>query len=163
MSAPTGYTRRQIALHWITLVLVVLQIVFHEGMAGAWEIAVDTNTYAFSTPVILHFAVGTLILGIALWRLLLRAEHGAPPAPEGEAKPLVLLSKLTHVGLYALMILLPVSGAVAWGMQIEAPAEAHEVMKFLLIALVALHFIGAVYHRFVLKSGVMERMIRPVD
>lgn len=163
MITSTGYTRLQIRLHWATVILVALQYLFEDGIAGAWRDATRSGIYAFSTPVILHFATGSLILGLALWRLLLRNEYGAPPAPEGEAPLLVLVSKLTHYGIYGLLVLLPVTGAVAWGLQAAQPGEVHKLMQAALMILIGLHVAAALYHKFILKSGIWSRMTTPVD
>ena len=71
-----------------------------------------------------------------------------------------ILAKLTHVGLYAVMILMPVSGYVAWFGGVEAAAKGHNVLKIVLLALVALHVVGALYHQFVLRDGTLARMRR---
>ena len=44
---------------------------------------------------------------------------------------------------------------------VEAAAEGHEVMRIILLALVALHVLGALYQRLVLRSDVMTRMVKP--
>lgn len=71
-----------------------------------------------------------------------------------------MLAKLTHVGLYALMILMPLSGAVAWFGGVETAAQGHNVLRIVLLALVALHVVGALYHQFVLRDGTLARMRR---
>ena len=71
-----------------------------------------------------------------------------------------ILAKLTHVGLYALMILMPLSGSVAWFGGVEAAAQGHDVMKVILLALVALHVMGALYHQFILRDDTLARMRR---
>ena len=72
-------------------------------------------------------------------------------------------ARATHLGLYALMILMPISGALAWFGGLGAAAGAHNVLKVALLALVVLHVVGALYHRLWLKDAVMERMIRAQD
>ncbi|WP_422367331.1 cytochrome b/b6 domain-containing protein [Pelagibius sp.] len=45
-----------------------------------------------------------------------------------------------------------------------APAgQVHDILKRVLLALIALHILAVVFHRIVLKSEVMWRMIRPAD
>jgi cytochrome b561 len=83
--------------------------------------------------------------------------------PEVKPAILKLAAHLGHMGLYALMIAMPLSGAAAWFGGIEAAAEAHEVMKFLMIALVAVHVLAALWHQFWLKDGLLLRMKRPLD
>ena len=74
---------------------------------------------------------------------------------------LKLAAHATHVTLYLLMILVPVSGAVAWFGGIENAAEGHELLKTVLLIVVLIHFLGAVAQRVIFKSDVMTRMVRP--
>ena len=67
------------------------------------------------------------------------------------------MAKAAHVGLYALMILMPLSGSMAWFGGVDLAAQGHNVLR---IALVAVHVVGALYHHFVLKDGLINRMRR---
>ena len=95
----------------------------------------------------------------ALWRLSIRARRGAP-AMVGDSAAQRALAKVAHVGLYALMILMPLSGSMAWFGGVDLAAQGHNVLKIVLLALVALHVLGALYHQFVLKDGLINRMRR---
>ena len=159
MTAPRGYSRLQIALHWGAALLIVQQYLFKDAIAAAWEAAIAGTEAAFNPLVAAHVAGGALVLVFALWRLSLRARRGAA-APVGESAALRVLARAAHVGLYALMILMPVSGAAAWFGGIEAAAQGHNILKVALLALVALHVLGALYHHFVLKDGLIDRMRR---
>lgn len=157
--APTRYSRMQIALHWIVFALVAQQYLFKDAMSAAWDRITDGLTVGFDLLVLAHVVGGALVMVFALWRLTLRARRGVPPAIETN-KLQGILAKLTHVGLYALMILMPLSGSVAWFGGVEAAAQGHNVMKIVLLALVALHIVGALYRQFVLRDGTLERMRR---
>ncbi|MDO5706866.1 MAG: cytochrome b/b6 domain-containing protein, partial [Paracoccus sp. (in: a-proteobacteria)] len=65
---------------------------------------------------------------------------------------------VVHWALYAVLILTPLSGSVAWFGGQEGAAEAHETLTSVLLALAALHVAGALYHQFVVKDGLMSRM-----
>ena len=160
---PKGYSRAQIALHWIVAVLIVLQFVLHEPMAEAWDRVEDGIAVAFDPVVALHVFGGLAVLAFALWRIVLRQRRGAPPPPESEPAPLRLAAHLGHMALYALMVLMPVSGAVAWFGTVEAAAEVHEAMKPAMLILVLVHVAAALWHQFWLKDGLMLRMKRPLD
>ena len=95
-----------------------------------------------------------------VWRVALRLLEGAPPPPADEHPALRLLSQITHWGFYALLFLMPISGSLPWFGGVEAAAEGHGVMRVILLALVALHVVGALAHRFYFRSGIMERMLR---
>jgi len=161
MTEPTGYSKPQIRLHWIVALLIVPQFVLHDGISAAWRALRQGQVPAFDPLVLLHVAGGVLIAALVLWRIVLRSRRAAPPLPEGEHPALKFAAKVTHGGLYALLLALPLSGAVAWFGGVGAAGDAHEVMKTLLMALVALHVAGALYHQFVLKDGLLLRMKRP--
>lgn len=163
MSALKGYSARQIRLHWLVAIIIVLQFVLHEPIAEAWEGIENGQSPAFNWLILSHVSGGTLVLIFALWRLVLRQTRGVPPAPEAEPAPLRLAAHLGHLALYALMIAMPLSGMAAWFGGIEAAAEGHEVMKVALLALVAVHVLAALWHQFWLKDGLMARMKRPLD
>ena len=158
-SAPAGYSRLQIVLHWLVFVLLAQQYIFHDAMSAAWGRVTEGLEVGFDPLVLAHVAGGAVVMVFAIWRLTLRARRGVPPTIE-TGRVQGLLAKLTHVGLYALMILMPVSGAVAWFGGAEAAAQGHNVLKILLLALVALHVVGALYHQVVLRDDTLARMRR---
>jgi len=158
---PTGYTRTQIILHWLVFVLVVLQFVLHDPIAEAWEKFEEGMEVGFSPLVAQHVFTGLLILVLVVIRMAIKARRGAPALPENEPRILKLAAHGTHLALYALLILMPLSGAVAWFGGVEAAADGHEVMRVLVIVLVALHVAGALFQHFVLKSDVLARIRKP--
>ena len=159
MAAPTGYTRTQIVLHWIVALLILQQYVFKDAMSAAWDAFGDGLESAFDPLVLAHVAGGILVLVFTLWRLAIRARRGVP-AMVGESAVQRMLAKVTHLGLYALMILMPVSGSVAWFGGVDAAAQGHNILKIALLALIALHLAGALWHQFVLKDGLIACMRR---
>lgn len=163
MATPQGYSRTQIALHWVVAVLIAGQFIFHEAMSDAWDIIEDGGAISFDPLVSLHVFGGIAVLAFALWRLVLRQARGVPPPP-ATAPPLSrLAAHAGHIALYALMILMPVSGVVAWFGGVEAAAEAHEAMKPALIVLVLVHVGASLWHQFWLKDGLLLRMKKAQD
>jgi len=163
MAAPTGYTRTQIRLHWITVALVALQYILHDTISDAWDQVLDGAEVGFHPLIAQHVLGGSLVAVLVVWRLSLRYSYGAPPPPEKEHPALKLAAHATHWMFYALLVLLPFSGGMAWLRGIEQAAQAHNVMKFILLALIALHVAASLMHQFFLKTGVMLRMRNPVD
>ena len=162
MPAPAGYSRPQIALHWIVAVLILWQYLFNEPMAKAWDAIGNGQEPAVNLLVLTHVLAGAAILITAFWRLAIIRQRGVP-VMIGDNVLLNGAARATHLGLYALMILMPISGALAWFGGLGAAAGAHNVLKVALLALVVLHVVGALYHRLWLKDAVMERMIRAQD
>jgi len=157
----TGYSRIQIALHWVTVLLILWQFVANEAMGQAWRAFRQGAEVPFSALVAAHVFAGVAILVIAFWRMILRVTRGAPPAPAGQSALLRGISAAVHGALYILMVAVAVSGGVAWFGGIEAAGDAHEFLKTLLLVLIGLHVAAALWHQFWLRDGLMERMPRP--
>jgi cytochrome b561 len=161
MPPPAGYSRAQIALHWIVFALIAAQFLLHEPIARAWAAVSAGEAAPFSPLVPLHVVTGLAILALVVWRLRLRATHGAP-APAADKSPAQRrAAAAVRVALYALMIAMPVSGAAAWFGGVEAAAVGHGVMKVALLALVALHVAATLVEQFVRKTDPMRRMRTP--
>lgn len=162
MPAPKGYSSVQIGLHWLVVILFAAQFLFSDGMEHAWDAYEEGGAAVTGSGTLVHIIPGVLILIAALWRLALRLSRGAPEAPEGPALQR-LAGEAVHWGLYAVMIALPLSGMAAWFGGIKAAGEAHQLFKMLAIALVALHVAAALYHQYVVKDGLIRRMMRAED
>ena len=100
----------------------------------------------------LHVAFGIAILALAVLRVALRVRRGVPPPPRDERPALRALARATHLALYALILLMPATGGLAWFGGVEAMAEAHRAGKAAILVLVGLHILGALYHHFFLKT-----------
>jgi cytochrome b561 len=157
MHNSNGYSRMQVILHWVIVLLIAGQYLLHGGIEAAWQGRLDGTLpdVPFPNP---HAIVGMVILALALWRVSLRLRVGAPPLAAEEPPALRLLAAATHIAFYALLIGMPVSGALAWVAGLHLPAEAHEIAAKGLLALIALHIVGAIAQQVVFKTGVMARM-----
>ncbi len=160
MSEVKGYSRTQIMLHWGIVLLLVISYVSSDAMKSAW-FAIHEGRDAYGNTAAAHVWGGVVILILAVLRLVVRGMRGAPGLPEGGHPWVDGIAKLTHLGLYLGLLVIPALGIAAWYGGINLAGEAHEVLFNVLAALAALHVIGALYHQFVLKDGLMERMKRP--
>ena len=158
---PAVYSRPQIALHWLVFALIVQQYLLHDGISAAWDRITEGLDGGLDPLTLTHVAGGALVMILAVWRLTPHARHGVPPGVES-SNVQAILARLTHVGFYALMILMPISGSLAWFGGIEAAAQGHNAMKIVLLALVALHVAGVLHHQFELRDGTLARM-RPAQ
>jgi cytochrome b561 len=159
----TGYSREQVALHWIVLVLVAFQILAHDGIEEAWGAFRRDQPTPADVAVLtwMHIGAGMLVLLLALARIYLRMTRGAPAPPADEPRLLKLAAEAVHLLIYALLLLLPLSGAVAWFAGVEASADVHEWLKNVLLLAIALHVTGALFQHFVRRSDVLMRMLSP--
>ena len=154
----TAYSRSQIALHWAVALLILFQYVANDGIKPVWRAIEQGLPVEPSSAAFAHVAAGVLVLVLALARLGLRFKRGVPPLPAEEPALQRLAAHATHLGLYVLMVLIPISGMVAFFGAVHDAADAHEAMTSILLALIALHVLGALYHHFILKTDVLRRM-----
>ena len=155
------WTSLNIGLHWLVVALLVLQFIDHEWMVDLFRasrrgIQVDTMTTAFGWG---HMVIGGLIFiaaGIRLWD---RFAHGRPSHPEGEPNWARTLASVTHFCLYALLLGMPVAGALAWFLGNHTIGDLHGWAWTALLILVALHVAGALANHFWFKTPTLRRIM----
>lgn len=164
------YSKRMVIVHWLTLALLVAAWFLGESVSDARH---DGNATLIGYAV--HGLVGGVVLLLTLARLYFRRVDGTPP-PLGQSL-MDKVAKGIHHALYAVLLLLPVSGIMqvvtskvcdalrAWDATLlpakftGVPAHGvHEVLVNVLIVLAVVHVLGAVKHQFIMKDGLMERM-----
>ena len=169
------YRRIVMWIHWITAVLVLMQIyigfTFKNLPKGSAE-----RAFVFGW----HKTWGTLILILALTRLAVRLMNPPPPYPSGFPKWERFIAVWNHRLFYFLLIALPLTGLAAvsgraqggWvplQLGLKLPAipgiaaendfgDVHEVLVFTTIALVVLHVGAALYNQFMSATNVADRM-----
>jgi superoxide oxidase len=158
-----------IALHWLTVFLIVGQFTtvwLHE--------AVGHGTGLGSEFLAVHRTMGMLTWTVALVRVFWRRRFASLP------KLQQWVAMANEYGLYALLLVQPVTGlgrAVFHGRPFtlfiwQVPAlwapdtairtlfvKAHEVGGNALLVLIGLHAGAALFHGFVLRDGVLQRML----
>ncbi len=180
----SGYSSLAIFLHWLIALMLIGNFTGGLLMEGLFASPDPTQRQLGFTVAQLHKSMGLTILALSLLRLAARFTQGVPPLPGHMTSFERLLARVTHVGLYAVMILVPLSGWVMvsasplglptmWFGLFEWPhlpfatsretsgaaSEAHEIMAFLGVALFLLHVGGALKHHFFDKDDVLARML----
>lgn len=159
-------------LHWAMAALLLSMLCLGAAMVDRWQ------PWA-TTALQLHKALGLLALLLLLVRLLNRLRFRAPALPDDMPAAQRAIAHASHLGLYALMLALPLSG---WAMQGAAglplqlfgfvlPAlvdadlarygllrELHAWLAYGLLALVLLHAGAALHHAWVRRDGLLARM-----
>ena len=87
--------------------------------------------------------------------------RGAPPLPADEPPVLRVAALVVKVLLYAIMIVMPLSGVLNWFGAVALARQAHLLMEPVIPLTILIHMLGALYQQFWLKSGVLTRMLRP--
>lgn len=173
-----GYRTGARILHWLVALAVLATI-----PAGWIMIQEGIPRELGNTLFIAHKNGGVLILLAMLVRLAYRARRPAPPLPEGVPGWQRAAARVSHAGLYALLLVMPIAGYVrvrAGGFPIEAldalglptlvprsdalanAAKAtHLYASYALVGLILVHIGGAVQHAVWRRDGVVSRMWPP--
>ncbi len=161
-------------LHWLVAGLVLLQTLIGWIMPN-----IDKNAPQEGF-VALHLSVGAVLLVVIIIRVVWRAGHPVLAAPS--LKPWESwLAGTVHGIIYALLVVVPLLGWAAAGYYgytvrlfglLKLPALAdgtmewghtagdiHAVLVNVLLAAVAVHVAAALYHSFVRRDQVLQRML----
>ena len=155
-----GYSGTQIALHWAIAVLILFNYIYSEGMGDALDARLEgipAGNLEINPQI--HVWVGVTVLVLSLIRLALRQTRGVPEA--GGTGMMQLAATWGHRLLYALMILVPVMGGLTWFGRIEATGDIHALLANALMIVAGGHALMAIYHQFVVRDGLLNRMTRP--
>lgn len=175
-SSDDRFDQVSIALHWLTVLLIVIQF------STAWlRESVDHGSGFAITLLIAHRNAGVLIWIVAIVRLVWRHNFAYLPAfPKSMPKLQQIVAKANEYGLYALLLVQPITGLgrvlfrgqpfdlLFWHVPAlfaendsirHLLAEAHEMGAEALLALIGLHAGAALFHRLVLRDGVLQRML----
>ena len=165
------YSSVAIAFHWTIAALILVNLaigLLHDAFKGV--------------PLMpLHKSIGLTVLVLSIARLGWRLGHPAPALPAGIPGWQRGLAGLTHAALYALMILMPLTGwwfvsaatkknPLDWFGLFPIPYlpvtaggglthEAHEILGWAMLALIVLHVGGALKHHLIDRDTILLRMV----
>jgi cytochrome b561 len=167
------YNAQMIVIHWVMAALVICAAI------SAFVIDEMPNAAAKATLTNLHFVFGALVLALVAVRGLLRLTITVPALPENTHPHVAKAALVGHLGLYALMIGVPLIGVITafyrgrgidFGLfQITSPFEGnrttgkffkeiHELIAYGFFAAIGGHALFALWHHYILKDGLMDRM-----
>jgi cytochrome b561 len=135
-----------------------------------------------TTLISLHFSFGVLILAAIVVRLAWRVIHGEPAPERGVPPWQVHAARVIHWLLYLLLVVVPVLGWINasyrdmpvtfFGLvQVPQLVAAHDaawrwtgdihvlVAEYAILPLVGLHVAAALYHHFIRRDRVLQRML----
>ena len=102
--------------------------------------------------------VGCILLGLMLIRTGLRIYFGAPPLPKAVPYFIRVLAKLSHLSLYLLVFLMPLTGLLGWHTNSEMLLFTHSIISNCLLVLILTHICAVGFHEGVLGSQLIYRM-----
>lgn len=113
-SSARRYTTVAIVLHWTIAAAILFQLVGGKWMVSAGAAATGSVFTVFQ----IHKTVGLTILALTLTRIIWRLANPAPALPEGMSRFERFAARITHLGFYAFLIAVPLSG---WAMASVSP------------------------------------------
>lgn len=173
--SPERYNRGMIWLHWATVLLVLTLFI----SAEVWDFAERGSAFRADLKLV-HYAAGILLAAIFVCRILWRL-ISLKSIPSAEKGVMGLAAKAAHYVLY-IGLLAQIGLGFAWrwsqGHAVDffnlfaippllnisqdyrhQLGELHENLAWIIIIVSTLHATAALVHHFVLKDGVLLKMI----
>jgi cytochrome b561 len=173
--ASERYSTASIALHWITLLLII-------GVYACMELR---EYWPKGDPIreglkSWHFTLGLTVFVLTLARIAARLGRPAPPIIPTPPAWQTALTKIVHLALYALLIAMPIGGWLIlsalnkeipfWFVNLpplvsenkdlaEFVEEIHETAGKAGYFLIGLHAAAAIFHHRVMKDNTLARML----
>jgi len=162
-----------VSLHWIMAALILFS-----GILGL--LLDDWPKASRLFWINIHAQVGLLMLALLIARIWWRRTHTPPELPAEVSEISRRVSHPTHLLIYALMLVTPLVGIVAFvwharifdfglftidfGVKSNGPVyhqaeDIHLWLTYGLFALVAGHAVAALWHHFVSRDTVLLRML----
>lgn len=168
------YSKPARVFHWTVVLLLVLQY-----LLGWFMPDVKKATPAVGL-IALHLTVGFVVLIVVLFRFGWRLSNTAPALPGTLPVWQNALARSVHAALYLLLFALPLTGWLNASTRSWKPilltvipmprlvpsdnalghgvGEYHSLLSWVLLILIGVHVLGALYHQFILKDNLIERM-----
>lgn len=162
-------------LHWLIVILIVVMAYLGLTMTDLPNGPYKVEVYS------LHKSIGLSLLALVMLRLLWRAYAGAPQPVSGTPSWQERVASLTHVAMYVLLLLIPLSGWIfnsaagfplQWFGLVNLPAiigknpalrelsrQWHEIGFWALIVLAVAHAGAAFYHHLFQHDATLARML----
>jgi cytochrome b561 len=171
-----SYTLTAQALHWLTVLLILMIL------PVAWVMMSLPTGPQQTWMLVLHRSLWVTIFAVVVVWLAWRLTHPAPPSPSGAPRLTELISGLTHWLLYALLLLMPVTGYLQSAddrpvsylglfnlpelpkdkaLGDDAAKVLHHLGQWGLYTLVGLHVGATLWHVAIRRDGLLNRMIPP--
>ncbi|MDG4648939.1 cytochrome b/b6 domain-containing protein [Roseibacterium sp. SDUM158017] len=162
-----------VALHWLMALMILVALAAGGLVLANMPPDSPDKVSGLGGHMIFGMAIGVLLI----LRLVTRTRSVHPPHAETGHALLDRIGRWTHWGFYALIAGMVLTGLatalgaglfpIVYGGAAETlPPElaamptrvVHGLIATLLLALIALHFLAALYHQIVLKDGLLRRM-----
>ncbi len=158
--------------HWITFVILILQIPF-----GFYLVGLEFSDRRIDLENI-HILIGIIIFYITLFRLIWKFFNSSPTDGNSFFKGQIIIAKINHFLLYLSIFTITISGVLKklymgeklnflffrYGFKkdnfqlADLYYEVHIYANYLLIVLVALHILAVIVHHFIFKDKILDKI-----
>ena len=152
------YSKMQVFLHWATFILVLFQFLSPSGIGEVFKLRLENKDFEVGALASLHMAVGTLIILFIFSRVWMRLSNLVPQDQNDGQRSLKFLARIVHFSMYGVLLLLPVSGGIAWFQLSIDARNVHEFLSPVLLILVLIHVLASLVHHFIGKHSIFKRM-----
>ena len=172
MAKPTKYNSVTVVLHWVLGFMVPMMLF----MGSVLLVNIPNDDPGKIAALKGHITFGLVVMGLTIFRMVWGRGTKRPDHLTTGIKALDTFGQFAHYGLNVLVLLCAFTGIsllVQAGLHESVflgdgklprdfwafrPREGHALFTKLLIALLAAHLMGAVYHQFILKDSVFKRI-----
>ena len=158
--------------HWITFVILILQIPF-----GFYLVGLEFSDRRIDLENI-HIIIGIIVFYLTLLRLIWKFFNSSPSDGNSFFKGQIIIAKVNHFLLYLSIFTITVSGILKklymgeklnflffkYGFKkdnfqlADLYYEIHIYANYLLIVLVALHILAVIVHHFIFKDKILNKI-----
>jgi len=173
------YSGGAMVVHWLTAALMFITLPI------AWAmVSFARDDAARNVWVLLHKSIGVTIFALVVLRILWRIMNPAPKLDGRVAPWEAWTARINHVLLYAILIVMPVSGFIlssASGHPVlffglftlpglpdnkplaQAAVAVHNTTQWVVYAVILLHLAGTTWHVAFRRDRTLERMLPPQE
>jgi cytochrome b561 len=162
-----------IALHWVIALCILAMLAI-----GLYMVGLPKGLPFKATVINFHKSLGMTVFLLVLLRIVVRMAYGRPPLPPMRPWQRAAAST-TQALLYVVMVAMSLTGYLGssfntygtrfWGILLPKWGwddkhlrgiffGIHEWLAWIMIALVALHVLGALKHQLIDRDGLLSRM-----
>ena len=158
--------------HWITFVILILQIPF-----GFYLVGLEFSDRRIDLENI-HILIGITVFYITLFRLVWKFFNSSPTEGNSFFKGQIFIAKANHFFLYLSIFTITISGILkklymgeklnflffSYGFEkdnfqlADIYYEVHIYANYLLIVLITLHILAVIVHHFIFKDKILNKI-----
>ncbi|MDG1734126.1 MAG: cytochrome b [Thalassotalea sp.] len=172
----TKYSVLTKSFHWVSAIAVIFLFAL-----GFWMVELTYYSSWYKTAPHIHKSIGILLFIVTLLRLINKVKQPSLEPISTHSSMIRLISKVTHYGLYILLLVIMFSGYLIstaddrgidvfnfftvpsmgelFPNQEDTAGLIHEYLAYTIIGLTVLHAVGALKHHFIDKDDTLKRML----